>query len=488
MQKTWLFILALLLCQPMFAREEDTRHLLEEMQRFNPMAVQSADMPNTADSGSPVYIDIEGKTYQVGKSKEALERGIYYAVNYRNWTVLHTILQRYQRLPETRLALVKMALALQAKDQNQHKIALKTMQEAHNLDKTDVRIRLELARLLAEDKQSKEAIKQFSALLQENLPPPTQAVVGQYLNGLQSQNRWHGMVSLGMGYNNNINQANGQTLCALMIAGQCAIVRRLPTAQGSTLGQYRLILSRQIPLFGNHALLIRPLSYGTFYRQKDKNKTAMNDYSHNTALIYAAYRYADADKEWTISPYFEHDYRNRHSHYHAFGVEISWQQKWASRWRTTLQTDHKRFHYKGENKRYFANYSRHSMSLGVDYALSEQVGLFAGMDWIRNQYSVSQSSNRAKLFRIGAYAFFADKVHINASLWQRHNQYDAFNGILGKKRYDKQQTATLSVGLLRWQYRGIYPELRWQRSLNKSNVDFYRYRQNQMTLALNYRF
>lgn len=487
MQKTWLFILALLLCQPMFAREEDTRHLLEEMQRFKPISEQSADMPDTADSGSPVYIDINGKTYQVGESKDALERGIYYAVNNRNWAVLYTILQRYQRLPEIRLALVKMALALQAKDQGNHNMALQTMQEAHNLDKKDVRIRLELARLLAEDKQNKEAMAQFSAVLQENLPPPTQAVVGQYLNNLQAQNRWHGMVSLGMGYNDNINQANGQTLCALMIAGQCAIVRRLPTAHASVSEQYRLILSRQIPLFGNHSVLIRPMSYGTFYRRKDQQNTANWDYNQNTALLYVGYRYADARNQWSISPYIEHDYRNRGSHYLAWGVETSMERQWNKRWKMGVQADAKRFHHK-KNKRYFADYNRYALSLTTDYALTEQIGLFTGIDWVRNRYAITQSSSQETLFRMGFYALIPNLIYINSGVWQRNTQYDAFSGILGKRRKDQQKTISASLGILRWQYRGIYPELRFRRTINHSNVDIYRYRQNEWSLALNYRF
>ena len=85
------------------------------------------------------------------------------------------------------------------------------------------------------------------------------------------------------------------------------------------------------------------------------------------------------------------------------------------------------------------------------------------------------------LFRSTAYA--------NLLLMHRPSRYDAAGFISnGEWREDKQYTAVAALGFLRWQRYSIYPELRFKHTVNRSNADYYRYRQNEVLLNLRYRF
>ena len=58
----------------------------------------------------------------------------------------------------------------------------------------------------------------------------------------------------------------------------------------------------------------------------------------------------------------------------------------------------------------------------------------------------------------------------------------------GEPRRDRQTILTAAFGASKLSFKNIYPELRFKRTLARSNSDFYAYRQNEYALALKYRF
>ena len=45
-----------------------------------------------------------------------------------------------------------------------------------------------------------------------------------------------------------------------------------------------------------------------------------------------------------------------------------------------------------------------------------------------------------------------------------------------------------AAGFPQWNIKGVYPELRFRRTIARSNAVYYRYRQNEWLLGLKYRF
>ena len=84
---------------------------------------------------------------------------------------------------------------------------------------------------------------------------------------------------------------------------------------------------------------------------------------------------------------------------------------------------------------------------------------------------------------------FGQTAYANLLLMHRRSRYDAASFISnGERRQDKQYTAVAALGFPRWQWHGIYPELRFKHTVNRSNADYYRYRQNEVLVNLRYRF
>ncbi|MGN6947932.1 surface lipoprotein assembly modifier, partial [Neisseria sp. P0014.S009] len=82
---------------------------------------------------------------------------------------------------------------------------------------------------------------------------------------------------------------------------------------------YSATTEKTVPLKGHHGVQVRGVLYGNRYTEKDKDSTAMPDYSYHNSSLYAGYAYADTRSSFSLLPYFEYDFRNRHTHYRAWG-------------------------------------------------------------------------------------------------------------------------------------------------------------------------
>ncbi|WP_307754659.1 surface lipoprotein assembly modifier, partial [Neisseria gonorrhoeae] len=71
----------------------------------------------------------------------------------------------------------------------------------------------------------------------------------------------------------------------------------------------------------------------------------------------------------------------------------------------------------------------------------------------------------------------------------RRSLYDAASFVSdNKRRRDKQYIMMAAAGFPQWNIKGVYPELRFRRTIAHSNAVYYRYRQNEWLLGFKYRF
>ncbi|MDO5638620.1 MAG: porin family protein [Neisseria sp.] len=485
--KIWLAV-CLLAAATAHADEDDTRLLLDQAGRQAQQYRQSGWLEADTDADKR-SITIDGQTYAVGDSEEELAQGIFYALNLRQWHKAAQFLPRYRALPQHKPHLALMAEGLLARQEGDIAEALAKMQAAHRAAPEDVRIRLELARLYTEDNQNKEAAAAFETVLDAEMPSETREVVQGYLNNIRERSRWHGNISVGAGYNSNINQANGKSECVARFEDQCLIQRNLPEAQNSPFWQYSAVLTKKTPLSGHHSLLLRPLAYGTKYLRDAEHSGEKESHSEHTAMLYGGYNYTDAGDDFSLLPYVEHYFRNGHTQYRAFGAEAAWARKLDEKWSANARAEAKRFHYAGGQKMYFDDYSQYSAGAGAGYAFAPGAGVFANLDLIRKKYPHAVSSSKEYVARAGAYKLFEQGFYLNAMLIYRYSRYDAESFIAGGARRSDRQTVWLAaVGAPKWQFKKIYPELRFKHTVNRSNSDYYAYRQNEVTLGLKYRF
>ena len=481
---------------PSFAHADDTdderRRLLDEGSRQTRQYRESSwlggqDAAAVEDDSG--YINIGGQVYSVGDTAEELESAIYHAINARQWHKAEQFAARYATLPQHKPSLLDLAAGLQARARGDYRLAAARFKRAAAAEPGNARISLELARVYTEDNQNREAAAEFRRAVDIGLPEETRALVGQYQNELGRRRSWHGQLSLGYGYNSNINQGNGSRLCVWQIAGICLMERVLPQPIASGLWQYSATALRTLPLSGHHGIHLRGLAYGTHYHRDDRQQTLMPDYGYDTTSLYAGYNYADARNHFSMLPYFEYDHRNHHTHYRAWGTDAEWTRTLSPRWQISARGGAKRHHYSGKNRRYFADYSQYEAGIGAEWAAGSSWGLSVNLDAVRKAYAEDAASSREYALRFGFYKMFGQTAYANLLLMHRPSRYDAAGFISnGERREDKQYTAVAALGFLRWQRYSIYPELRFKHTVNRSNADYYRYRQNEVLLNLRYRF
>ncbi|MGF6148943.1 TPR repeat-containing protein NMB0313 precursor [Kingella potus] len=486
MDKHLLLLGALLLCHAARADDDDTRLLLDGSRLQMRQQEAAAFSDGLPSSGS---IEIDGETYLVPDTAHDLELGIYYALDGRQWAKVREFAARYRRLPDHKPQLVLLAEGLEARAGGNIPAALEKMQAAHQSAPDDVRIGLELARLYGEDGQTRESQAQFKQVLPAEMPPETREMVQAHLQSLDQRRQWHGSISIGGGYNDNINQGNGKRECAGMFMGQCFSYRSLPAPVGSPFWQYSAVAAKKIPLRGHHNLLLRPLAYGTKYRRDDTQSEPPEPYSENTAALYAGYEYTDADDDFTFTPYFEHYYRGGRSRYRAWGAEAGWERNLNAKWSLNARAEAKRVKYLEQERQYYSDYTLYSGGLGLGYTFSDGLGLYGGLDLARRKYPYAASSSKEYTARLGGYKMFQNGIYFNAAALRRLARYDAGSYLTaGEPRRDRQTIFTAAIGASKWSFKNIYPELRFKRTTSRSNSDFYVYRQNEFALALKYRF
>ncbi|TEA74118.1 porin family protein [Allopusillimonas ginsengisoli] len=477
----------LLVCQPLLAvatNDDHTFFLREQTQR----AVERRALPPDSLIAPPGAVVHDNTIYEVQTTLESLEPAIYIALNTGQWDRLLEFISRYRLLRDHRAALVDMALGLLARQQGDHARALHRMQAAHTAAPEDIRIRLELARLQFEDNRDAEARANFESARRGELPDYGRRLAQQYLAALDARARWHGSLAVGMGYNSNINHANGDRSCLAVFMDICVVERNMADPISSALMGYEAVLERRYNLTGNHNLLVQPISYGSYYRRNGLvGITDVRNYSGASSMLYLGYQYLSARTSVSLLPYAEHYYRDGRSNYLSGGMQMEWRRMIAAKWHAGASLDARRYHHKQAARGIASDYSQYRSSLFASYVPRRATSIYGGLDLVRKKYEVEQASSRDLAMRMGiSHAFETSAgLYLNAMGIFRLSQNDAYDGFLGGRRRDKQQVYIVSLCAKGWNIAGLTPELRVRHSANRSNLGWaFDFRQNEMTLLL----
>lgn len=474
------------------ANDDDTRRLLNQIDRNLNERERSHLVEETPPDVDPsALITINGTTYSVDATLTDLEPAIYVAINLQQWAKVDQFVEKYQELPGHNPALVLMAQGMVARSKDNHSLAISKLRQAQESDPNMMRAKLELARLLFEDYQSSEAKELFSQISSAGIPEEVRPVIEGFQGALQDRNAWHGSASIGLGYNSNINKENGQedTFFTCYFFGCFPSVRKMPDPVKSTAMVYDLTLNRRLQLSGNHNLLLRGLSYGNLY---DKHKEAEPKdiyYSDNTSIIYAGYNYQDAKNDLSITPLFENNYTNRRTSYQSWGGRVDWKHNLSDRLQVGVNAQHKSLSYKGDLRQYFEGVKENQIGLYGSYLIDAKTVVYGGLNYTRNLQSQQTAQSRSYMANLGIYRAFDAGFNINATALYRQTRHDAEDLFLGGLRKDRQQIYILNVGMPRFAFQGITPNLYVKHTFNNSNIDWaFKYKQTEVALKLEKRF
>ncbi|MGB7483968.1 MAG: porin family protein [Castellaniella sp.] len=478
---------ALLPSPPARADEDDTRYLLDQAGRIGRQRDGGAGALAPHPGG--LVLTIEGRAYRVNPTLQDLEPALYVAINRGQWGEARALADSYRRLAGHKPHLVLLADGLAARAEGDYGRAIGLLEDARDAAPGDARTQMELARAYAEDGQDRESRALFEQAIGNSLPPDTRQLLQRYVDAVDRRGDWQGSIAVGRGHNDNINQANGFEQCSMYFLTLCLARLKLPDPIASSFTRYDLVLSRRIALAGHHNLLLRPVSYGTFYQETAPQGRAIEDYSQQTHVLYAGYQYADARQKFSLLPFMELYARDGHTHYQAPGLQAEWSRALTPGLRLTARASVKRYAYKEQDSRYFSDYTQKAAGLEIAWMPTAHTSLQAGIDFTRRKYPMPTESGKDLAVRAGVFhAFGQSGAFVNLLALYRVSRNDERDFFLGVRRRDEQQLYIATLGSTRLSVWGVHPELRFKHVVNHSNSIFYGYSQNEVSLQLRKNF
>jgi len=472
-----------------WADEEDTRLLLDRERAERTLRQQQRPQWQVAAPTGELSVEVNGQRYRVQRSLADLEPALYVAINTGQWNNAGELAAAYRELPGHKEHLALMAEGLSARHSGDYHSAVRLLEHANAAAPDDLRVQMELARIYAEDQQDRESVQMLERTLGSSLPAETRELLHNYVSAVQQRSDWQGSLALGVGYNSNINQGNGYERCSQQFAGYCLSQMKLPDPIASSLLSYDLVLSKRIALSGHHNVLIRPVSYGTYYHKRDEHSTTLTDYSDSTNILYLGYQYASARQSLTVLPLLENYHRDGNTSYRAPGVQADWSYFLSPRVKLGLQAGAKRYKYQGPDSRYYADYTQRGAGVSLTYYPEPNTSIYGGVDYYRKSYALSVNSSQEQVWRAGVFHQFETAgLFANLMVLQRDFSNDDESYFYGVQREDQQRMLIATLGASKLAIHGAYPELRFKRTLNDSNSVFNGYQQSEITLQVRKHF
>lgn len=490
-----IFFLAVMLPIHALADDDDTRLLLNKIDRSTAVRERShlvEDTPPGIDPGS--LITIGETTYHVENTLEDLGPAIYVSMNLRQWHKVGQFVEKYRSLSGHEEGLVLLAEGMLDRENRDYRAASDKLNAALAAKPDFARARLELARVYFEDHKSQEARDLFDQVSTSGIPDEVRPVIEGFQRALRDRDTWHGSLALGLGYSSNVNQANGKVLVSetcIPVFG-CAITRRrMDEPIESSMFTYDLTLNRRYQISGHHNALLRAISYGKLPNEhKDTTATlASTYYDESTSIVYAGYNYMSALNDFSVMPLFEHHYGNRHVRYQAVGLRLDWKHNPRPDTQVGVNAQRKHFRFQGRERQYFDNYDENQFGFYASNVLDAKTMIYGGLNFTRKLFPQAVASSKEYMANLGAYRMFDAGFTINATALFRHIRNDEGSQLMGGRREDDQQIYIVNLGMPRFAFKGITPNLYLKRTVNDSSIDWaYEYRQTEVVLKLEKNF
>lgn len=433
-------------------------------------------------SGKRPELILNGKSYPVGHNANDIGRALYVSIKQKQWNAVVYFLNEYQTLPDADPLLLAYAKGALARIQGNMEQA--TIEYRHLLDLNSEFLpgQLELARVLFEDHQDKEAeeiFTQISAILDPDNAQQAgvNRTVESFRKALEQRRDWSTSIALGAVWNDNLNQSSESRTCLLMYQNQCVYERKIPDAMSATGLDYEFTINKYMPIVGHNGLYSRSLLYGKSYGD-------YSDYNESTLVTQLGYRYQDIGDQIQLAPSFEFSAYGNEAMYSALGLHGEWTRHFSNKQMFKLQGDYKELRYKKQNyERY--NGPSYSANATMWQVLPNSWTLFGGVDGLDRQADDKPYGYIQLGVRLGVSKSFSNILKATFFTSFREQNYKAYSSILGAKRNDHESSYTLILKSPQLSILGFAPSLTIKHSNINSNVDWlYSRENNQVSLKL----
>lgn len=465
------------------ANDDIGQRLLQNLQQSQSLQEQrllapALAQPETADGGiAPIVID--GQAYAIAATVSEVGQALYVAVSRQQWPDVARLLPIYAGLPEHDVSLLWFAQATWARAQGHYGEAVAKYRAMLVQQPDFLRAQLELARTLFEDQQNQEARALFASIAPEALSEGLSLTIATYYKALDNREAWHGSLSFGPQYNNNLNQTSQIDRCVDRDAasGFCFVGFEAEQKIHSGGTVYEATLSKQRQLKGHHGLMFRGVAYGNLYWGE-------SNFGEDNALVYGGYQYRDAATSVALLPFYEFNRYGGHAISRAYGLRTEWQQRLSPRSNVNLDLEHKQQSY--VNAYQHNDGKQQSAFVTMTHALTPELVFFGGVDGLRKKTASPVNSHQQFGLRLGLYQAITPKLSASMYTSFRYRRYQGFNAFLGAQRKEHEQAYNVVLQWPQQQLWGFSPSLNLKHTQVNSNADYvYNYKKNEFSLRLN---
>lgn len=481
-----LFLAGALGAVPAFAQSvDDTRQLLR--QRTEQQAVERGLQDNSFVKPAPQPHAPRAGDQPQSAEHSTSERGqaLYLSLQHRQWMMARSLLAEYLNLPDRDPLLVYYTQGLLARADGQLGQAEYEFRALLALQPWFLPARLELARVLFESAQDREAHRAFSDIddflgMAGVGAAGVRRTVATYLDVLERRKAWRTSVSMGTHWSDNVNRTSASRTCLVPAShGLCLIERTLPEPIKAFGPEFSASTQRRFPLIGHHGFYVRAQTAGSWYRN-------YRDYNEASLAVEAGYSYRNANHQITVAPTYSHYTWGKNSFYDSWGLSTGWRYTPSPHSLVTLEADYENMQYRQQAyARYFNGPNR---SVSATYYRDVGVGwtLFGGLDAEGSRAKARIQSYLQQGVRLGAslqtHGFTGTAL---ATLRQR--SYRAYNPLLEARRRDHEQSYSLVLSSPRWSVAGFVPSLTLRHNKVRSNVGWlYSYDRNVVAVTMEY--
>lgn len=460
MKSQAIFILSL--CTPLSIwaapETESDRQFNKTIQQVVP---QTPEIAAETFSGSLKELPKEITFTDVQQNPQLSEPLLNQALNRRDYATAEQLLSIYRQWNQSDPILVDFAQGAIWRGQGKHKQAIALYQNILQKNPHLVTVRLDLAAMLFENQQLKDAKTQFQVAKKIGLPEEVLPRINSYEQSIANQQKWQFSGSLSYTRDDNLNNVSAEREIRLPQFGNLPFAKDkeyLPQkGQGIS---YHAAAERDLNVGGNHHISMGASVDGSNYWDN-------HDYDDVSLRGQLGYAYKDLHNEIRLLPFAEKRWYSGDLYYNRAGVDSSISRWLNTKWRVSANGTLAWKDYANER-----NGRDAQISVGINYLLNHKTYVFGGLNYGRDKvYASPRNSSQRQGGYIGlgqTWGKFNSRVVLN-----RYNEsYDGNHYIYtNTRRHDRVFNSNISLSHQSLKFWDITPRLNWRYTKVKSNID-----------------
>lgn len=462
--------------------QDDLRRILDQRGQHQAVERERELLKDELEAERP-SISVDGKSYPVGHNVSDVGRALYLSLQQKQWSRARRFLDEYLALTDRDPLLVHYAQGALARNRGDLGQAQREYRALLALKPDFLPGRLELARVLFEDQQDREAEQLFAAIAaslgdDDARTAGVRRTVATFQSALANRRRWNGSFALGPAWSDNLNRSSAGSTCLLYLGGDCFFSRRTPDPIVASGYDYDANLNKRVALRGHHGVYLRTLLFGQGYRDNSA-------YNELTSITQAGYSYRSGRHNLMLAPSFEYYAWGQQALYGAWGAHAEWSWMLSPKSLLKLEGDWKAMRYRRAG--YAANYDGVTRSLYATWfrSLGMRWTVFGGVDVVDSDAAQAAYGYLQKGVRLGGSLQWPEGFSGTLFASFRQRDYGAYSALLGARRQDDEQGYTFVLKATRLGFAGFTPLLTLRRNRIRSNVDWlYSYDKNAVSLKL----